>query len=66
MLLLKIRELAPGEKDAGADQALEIDENGEFQFKKLNTIGGKRASVKGKLNEINEEEEKEFSDDSLE
>lgn len=45
MLLLKIRELAPGEKDEGTDQALAIDENGEFQFlKKLSTIGaGKRA-----------------------
>ena len=65
MLLLKIRELAPDETDDGDNQALEIDENGVFQLKKLDSIRGRKSSVKA-LESIQEEDGAELSSDSLE
>ena len=65
MLLLKIRELAPDETDDGDNQALEIDENGVFQLKKLDSIRGRKSSLKA-LDSIKEEDGAELSSDSLE
>lgn len=71
MLLLKVRKLASGEtdEDSGAE-ALQIDENGVFQLKRIATVRGRTSSVKEvkSLGAIQEGEEKEDSDseDSLE
>ncbi len=64
LLVLKIRDLAPGESDDDETQALQIDENGVFQLRRSSTlVGAKKLNTKA-LTAIDENDEKEVSSET--